>query len=316
MTSAVPQESRGRTAPRRRSRAVAWVMRAVLSFDRLPRLALRLVVVALLAGVAAVDLGFELGARGTLLYLLPVSIAAYHTTTRFGIVTAVASAVVGGWIESDLAKSAPFWPILNHFGLFLFVATLLVALRRAYEEEKALARSDPLTGVANLRRFREAAAAELARARRFAHPVTLVLLDVDDFKQVNDNRGHDAGDALLREVAATLRRVTRVIDVVARIGGDEFAVLLPETGPDGARVAAEKLRLELDRTVRDQDWPVSFSVGAVTSLDPGRTLDDLVRRADELAYDVKRSGKGGVRCTVLKARPPAMEPSRSSAGTS
>jgi diguanylate cyclase (GGDEF)-like protein len=303
-----PPESRSR------HRLFGWVTRIVLGVDRLPRGALRGLVAALLAVVSAIDVVAGLGDRGLLLYLLPVSIAAYHTSTRFGIGVSVVSAAIcsaAALYEVPRSASATAWTLLNHFGIFLFVAALLIALRRAYEEEKALARRDALTGVANVRRFREAAQAELARAQRYGHPLTIALLDVDDFKRVNDTLGHEGGDAVLREIAAALRRVSRKVDVVARLGGDEFAVLLPETGADGARHAAEKFRAEIAKAMQEREGSVSVSVGAVTCLDPTLEVDQLLRRADELAYAIKRAGKDAVSCSVIEAvsaSPPACGP--------
>jgi diguanylate cyclase (GGDEF)-like protein len=312
-----PTESRT-SAWASRATPFAWIREIVRGVDRLPAPALHLVIGALLAAVAAIDVGCGLGERGELLYLLPVSIASYHAFVGFGIGVAMASAIVCAWTTALATPAAPAgwgWTATNRFGLFLFVAALLTALRRAYDEEKALARSDALTGAANLRHFREAAMAELARARRYGRPVTIAMLDIDDFKRINDLLGHDGGDAVLREVAATLGGLTRKVDVVARVGGDEFAVLLPETDPKGAQRAAERFRTALARAMAARGGSVSFSVGVVTTLDPTLDLDELLRRADELAYAVKRSGKDAVRCAVVEpdVSPERLRPARSRA---
>jgi diguanylate cyclase (GGDEF)-like protein len=115
-------------------------------------------------------------------------------------------------------------------GMFLVVVVVLSSLRGAWEREKIHARTDSLTGVSNARAFFEVAAVELARARRYQRPFTIAYLDLDNFKQVNDRFGHEVGDDLLQIVARTLREGSRASDFVARMGGDEFVVLLETLG--------------------------------------------------------------------------------------
>ncbi|HLM56720.1 MAG TPA: GGDEF domain-containing protein, partial [Pyrinomonadaceae bacterium] len=148
---------------------------------------------------------------------------------------------------------------------------------------------------ANKRHFVELAEAELGRARRHGHPFSVAYMDVDDFKLVNDHLGHSAGDRLLKSVAETIRRDVRSIDVVARLGGDEFAVLMPETDGRAARAAVERLRDRLAFAARQQGWPVTFSIGVATWDEPPPSVDEVLRRADELMYAAKRGGKNSVR---------------------
>jgi diguanylate cyclase (GGDEF)-like protein len=279
-------------------------MRLVLGVERLPAAALYGLVAVLVAEAATVDVLTGLGERGALLYLLPVSIASYHRSARFGVAVSIVSAAV--WLWVDVARAAPplaatfwVWRAATRLVLFLIVAALLVALRRAFEDQKALASTDALTGATNVRRFHEMADAELARLRRYGHPVTLALFDVDDFKTVNDTLGHATGDEVLCAIVTALRSVTREVDVVARLGGDEFAMLFPETGPEQARLAVGKIRSDLATTMEGRGWPVSFSIGVVTCLDPRAPADRLLREADRLAYEVKNSGKDGARFDVI-----------------
>ena len=118
--------------------------------------------------------------------------------------------------------------------LFLVFVEVVAALRHALDREKESARTDPLTGVSNRRHFIELTAAALAFARRYRRPMTIAYLDLDNFKQINDRLGHQAGDEVLRAVARTVRNRLRATDVVGRLGGDEFAVCLPETGAEAA----------------------------------------------------------------------------------
>jgi diguanylate cyclase (GGDEF)-like protein len=176
---------------------------------------------------------------------------------------------------------------------FLAASTLAV-LRLAGSRERALARTDHKTGIANERHFFEAAATEVKRARRYNRSLTVALVDVDNFKEVNDRHGHREGDRLLRAVAETLRAGVRSFDLVARVGGDEFALLLPETGCEQARGALRNLTERLRERAGREGWPVSFSIGVITCDGNCCELDGLMGEADRLMYAVKRSGKDGV----------------------
>ncbi len=131
--------------------------------------------------------------------------------------------------------------------------------------------------------------------------MTVLYADVDHFTPVNDRLGHAEGDALLCAVASTAMREVRALDVVARLGGDEFALLLPETGLAAARQATERLQAALAREMAGRDWPVTFSIGAMTYLDPPASTDEMLRHADGLMYQVKRDGGNAVRHDVYGA---------------
>jgi diguanylate cyclase (GGDEF)-like protein len=145
--------------------------------------------------------------------------------------------------------------------------------------------------VYNRRAFMELASLELARAQRYQRFLSLAFLDIDDFKQVNDRGGHQEGDRLLARVADTLKSNVRAFDIVARFGGDEFVLLLPETGDEATEMVLEKLTVAL-RAVTQRRWHVGFSIGAITIEGPHTTLDRLIQEADRLLYEAKRTGKG------------------------
>jgi diguanylate cyclase (GGDEF)-like protein len=176
----------------------------------------------------------------------------------------------------------------------------IVELRSAVEREKELARTDPLTGATNSRAFGELATAELHRARRYERPFTLAYVDIDHFKAVNDRFGHSTGDRLLRLVVETMKHNSRAVDVVARIGGDEFVILFPETGPDSAQIVSRKLQERLLSVVQQDGWPVTFSIGAITFISPPPTVDEMLRLADRLMYSAKKSGKNQIRHEIHK----------------
>jgi diguanylate cyclase (GGDEF)-like protein/PAS domain S-box-containing protein len=162
--------------------------------------------------------------------------------------------------------------------------------KRREEELRRLANRDTLTGLPNRRAFEEQLASEVARARRHDHPFSLAILDVDHFKAVNDRHGHPIGDLVLREVATRIASVVRDGDTIARIGGEEFAWLLPDAGTAGARAAAERARAAMTARPFAGVGRVTVSVG-VCELPRHADADALVSRADEALYAAKRGGR-------------------------
>ena len=165
-------------------------------------------------------------------------------------------------------------------------------LALALDNEKSLSRSDHLTHLANRRAFEESLDMECKRSRRYNRPITLVYMDLDDFKQVNDGRGHQTGDQVLAAVAEALRSSLRATDTVARLGGDEFAILLPETDAQVAPVIMKKLNAVLQGLVQRTRWPVGFSFGVVSFPAPLDSPEAMLAVADKLMYEAKRTGKG------------------------
>jgi diguanylate cyclase (GGDEF)-like protein len=165
-----------------------------------------------------------------------------------------------------------------------------------HETVERQAVTDELTGLFNRRRFQEAMATEVERSKRFGQPVGLVLLDLDDFKTVNDTYGHQQGDLVLREVARVLRETSREIDEPARYGGEELAVVLPGTDLEGAYNLAERVRAgieELALPLLDGDGVlrVTASFGVATLPGSADDMRELVAAADEALYRAKRAGK-------------------------
>lgn len=261
----------------------------------------------LIAGLAAVDYltGFELSFA--FFYLLPVGLVAWLAGRRAGIITSFASAVTWQAInhlagEHFSSSLIPLWNASTRLGFFLVVTLLLARLRESLARESDLARTDFLTGAANPRAFYELAEMEINRARRYEHAFSVAYFDADNFKAVNDQLGHHVGSQLLVRAVEVFKQSLRATDTVARIGGDEFAILLPQTGATQAGVVVEKLLQKVSAEMRAGGWSVTFSVGVLTCADPPRTVDEMIKIADGLMYEVKRGGKDGVRHEVLKAR--------------
>jgi diguanylate cyclase (GGDEF)-like protein len=169
---------------------------------------------------------------------------------------------------------------------------------RRYLEARRLADLDARTGLHNARYFEEMLEREVARAARYDRRLALVLFDLDDFKQINDRLGHLAGNAVLAGVADRMREVLRSADVAARYGGDEFAVILPESGVDEARKFYERLRAHIAATPIPPVGQISLScgIGELEKLQGGRreSARDFLRRVDDALYRAKRAGKGQV----------------------
>jgi diguanylate cyclase (GGDEF)-like protein len=192
------------------------------------------------------------------------------------------------------------------------INTFATRLDAAYKElESTNARlketsfKDEVTGLYNRRFFSLRLEEELSRYRRFNHPVSVVLLDLDGFKAVNDDFGHTVGDETLREIAQILMKHSRGINVVSRYGGDEFAVLLVETSKAGARLYADRIREVVSKYPFSHGKVITASFG-VASLpdDEAGTAEDLFRAADEALYTAKRAGKNQVAVTPSPQRVP------------
>jgi len=248
-------------------------------------------------------------------YLVPVAVVAWLAGFAGAIAASAFAAVV--WLGSELASSGSgpntfvyIWNFCAQLLFLLAVALLLAKMRRMLDRERGLSRTDSLTGLPNLRAFREIAGAEIARAKRYRQPLSLAFIDIDDFKFINDDRGHSAGDRLLRLIAEVIRGSLRSSDHVARYGGDEFVVLLPVADEGAARAAVDKLCTILSQAMIRENWPTTVSIGVVTS-EPGGasvTVDSLLESADRLMYEVKSGGKRGARFATYGARSASREP--------
>ncbi len=168
-----------------------------------------------------------------------------------------------------------------------------------------LAATDPLTGAYNRRYFLEKANLEVARVKRFSGAASVVMIDIDRFKAVNDTYGHAMGDQALRSVAQTCQQALREIDVFARFGGEEFVILLPETNVDGAWRVAEKLRALLSETPIEHGGrtiAVTASFGVADVWPGDETVDGAIARADTALYEAKRSGRNCVKAFAAVQR--------------
>jgi diguanylate cyclase (GGDEF)-like protein len=179
------------------------------------------------------------------------------------------------------------------FALFGYV------LGRQADRLTRLSETDPLTGLYNGRGLLARVDAELARCRRYHHPVALLLVDLDGLKQINDRHGHDAGDAALVRLADVIRSELRETDLAARWGGDEFAILAPDTSQAAALALAERIRVRVPG--QGGRWPVTASIGVAAAEPEGLIVDSamLMQLADSAMYQAKRSGRNKVATAAL-----------------
>jgi diguanylate cyclase (GGDEF)-like protein len=254
--------------------------------------------------VLAVAVGLDGGSRSPLgvLLVLPVLFAALVYPPLDVAVMALSSVVV--YVLLVVTQPAPGASRSLVTGTMLVLAggiSVMASVNR-YVDERARARlssrlhqmatRDGLTGCLSYRAFREALTAEAARARRYRRPFSLILADLDSFKAINDTYGHDVGDVVVSGVARAFREGARVPDRVGRIGGDEFAILLPET----SSVRAEQVARRLQAHVRNCKLPVAVTVsyGTSTWFGPGDDLEAVIRRADRALYAAKHAGRDRV----------------------
>ena len=252
----------------------------------------------LLLAYIDVKTGYEISL--SIFYLLPIAIASWYFNGRLGYVLSFLSIII--LVAADI-KSGDYYhhvPVLIWnsgvtMGYYLFISYALSKIKKLYEHEKELARTDPLTGVLNRRYFYIVAENEIYRAKRFKRNLSLAFFDIDNFKLVNDSLGHADGDELLKMITVSIFKNLRESDVIGRFGGDEFAILFPETGKEQVREVISKIQKILMEEVWKNKWPISFSIGVVTSLKGSHTIDEMVKTADTIMYKVKKNGKNNVK---------------------
>ncbi len=237
-----------------------------------------------------------------ILFLAPVSLVVWSTGKRAGIFISVIGALAGLLADfasqpSLILSSIPYWNAFSNLGFYLVLTLLLPSLKR--EREEAWTRKDYLTGVANKKHFMELVHSEIQRTRRYRHPFTIAYLDVDNFKSVNQRLGHSSGDALLQAVARSIKEKIRTVDQLARMGEDEFAMLFPETQPDPAKIVIRRIQQNLQDAAQKNEWPVTFSIGVATFMQPPDTAEQILKKLQELIASVKTDGKNAVKHEII-----------------
>jgi len=257
--------------------------------------------IVFILGVIDYVTGFELSF--SFFYLIPVTMIAWTVSRNAGLMFSVLSALT--WLISNILSGQSFsngfigvWNTMIRFGFYSVVTILISELRHALEEERLLANTDPLTGALNRRSFNEVAEKRMIISEVNRHPYTMVYIDLDNFKTVNDMLGHAVGDLVLKTVVDTLQKQIRNTDFLARLGGDEFAILLSDIDQKNAQSIVQRLQSALLGKMKINEWAITFSIGVLTVLSMPESVDKLVSMTDALMYDVKGRGKNAVQYSV------------------
>jgi diguanylate cyclase (GGDEF)-like protein len=254
-------------------------------------------VLTALIGLADFLTGYELAF--SVFYVLPIFLVTWFAGSGLGFLVSATSAVVlmGTEIAAGHPYSHPliaYWNTFIRFFLFIILTQLVSALRSALQREREHARIDYLTGAVNKRFFYEVLQIEIDRLDRYKHPFTVAYFDLDNFKNINDRFGHASGDRALQLVVKSVQKQIRRSDTLARIGGDEFALLLPETDHAAAQGIFPKLRETLLADIEQHHWSTTFSIGALTCTLAPHSAEILIQQADDLMYRAKRRGKNTI----------------------
>lgn len=256
-----------------------------------------------LLGIADYFTGPELSF--SLFYTGPIMLAVWYGGHRHGLISSIFSASI--WLAAEIAMGREYshsltlvWNTIVRLAFFVLVMELLLSVRDKMATLADLASTDPLTGLVNRRFFLEQLERECTRARRYPEVFTIAYIDLDNFKYVNDTNGHLVGDELLQCVGEVLKTNLRESDMAARLGGDEFAVFFPAMKEETSKQVIEKLHISLLEAMKNNHWPVTFSIGMVTYLEPLANIREMVKKADDLMYQVKKSGKNNI-CHVVSS---------------
>ena len=238
-------------------------------------------------------------------YLLVTIFVTWQAGWRWGLLFAVlsiANQVTLGLVQGYPHSKPHYFFIANFNKLFsaVVIVGLVARIRQLHEREREHSRIDFLTGALNYRGFCEALSEEIARHRRARNSFSVAYLDIDNFKAVNDSRGHKTGDELLKAVIDVLKPQMRATDALARLGGDEFAILLPGTDEHSVRAIVDRLHRSLADGVERQ-FAVTFSTGVAIFATAPQSEDEVIAFADQLMYRAKATGKNNVTYEMREA---------------
>ena len=263
-----------------------------MSFDRLDSRIAVLIAGSLAGMIGLLDYLTGIRLRLFPLYFIPVAIVALTQSRPRAIAGALLVTAI--WAVPNYAVDGMPIYLANLTGqgtAFILLAWLVNRLKASLKYQESLALTDPLTGLSNPRAFQTSARIELERQRRSGLALTMAYLDIDDFKRVNESLGHVGADELLSKVANAMSTDLRATDILARMGGDEFALLLPATDVSAAKILLERLQGRVNAATKATRHPVTFSIGAVAFATPPESVDRMLASADSVMYEVKALGK-------------------------
>jgi diguanylate cyclase (GGDEF)-like protein len=242
----------------------------------------------------------------SLFYIVPIILTAWVRGWRFGAAIAFFAASV--WTGAHYIAGFPtpnhaylLWNILMRFGVFSTVAYAFGTLKITLDSEMKSARLDPLTGIVNRREFLRALESELNRANHLGSIFSIAYFDLDNFKRLNDTSGHSEGDRAIRTVGAALQQTCRKMDIPGRLGGEEFALLLPETDEATAQGVIQRFHERFSADMKNQGWELGVSIGIVSYQGNGCSTPQLLHAADQAMYKAKKAGKNHVYSETLNS---------------
>ncbi|HUH99159.1 MAG TPA: GGDEF domain-containing protein [Anaerolineales bacterium] len=282
---------------------MTFTARFLAYLERQSRLFLWLTIAVSVSGLAIIDYKTGPDFSISLFYVFPVALASLALGRSEGILVSILCAAI--WevlrLPADQLLGGPlvgWWNGIARLGLLSVISLLFAEIHTLFKNESHLSRTDYLTGILNRRALMEAASLERARMARTGRPFTLIYMDLDNFKSINDTAGHEAGDSLLIRVAALLTVQLRGTDIAGRVGGDEFAAILPETDDQAARKVVARLQSSFAEEMYTHHWPITFSIGVLSCLSTPSGTDELFRLVDQLMYEAKKEGKNTIRYRV------------------
>lgn len=256
----------------------------------------RVLLFVMIAVWGVIDLATGYEYSFAVFYLIPVSIAAWYDNKYMTTVTIVLSALT--WLYADYGAGhhysssiIPFWNTCARLGFFSVFAFLLFKIKRNLAEMTLMAMRDSLTSLNNTRAFNVEYQTLKKRQPKKDQTLAIGIIDLDGFKSVNDTYGHSKGDDVLVEFAQVLKQSVRMNDVVARMGGDEFVVILQDTNSQGIEEYAKRLRNQFLLSGLKQRYGIDFSMGIRIYTELPDNLDEATRQADQLMYQSKARGK-------------------------
>jgi diguanylate cyclase (GGDEF)-like protein len=261
----------------------------------------------LIALLGAINAQFKPEILFAPLYFIPIAILSWFVGKWHGVTASVLCTMM--WLAAELYSGGPYettfayyWNSIICLSTFLLISSMISYLRVELEQNRNLYQLDTLTGIANSVGFHEAAQRELERSRRLDRPFSLGYLDVDNFKFINEQMGHTIGDQVIREIAKNIQSNLRKSDLVARVGGDEFALLLAEAGQEASREAINRIQHNLKNEMDSKGWPLTFSIGVLACAEHPKTVDEILQLTSELRDFVKHNGKDGICFSEYKSK--------------
>ncbi|MBT0664965.1 GGDEF domain-containing protein [Geobacter pelophilus] len=231
----------------------------------------------------------------SLFYLIPISLFAWYVSINAALTLSSLCAFIWATSNNVMGFAPLVSNILTNLGFYWLFSVIIHKSRVMYEHEKFLSRTDHLTGLLNSRSFYDVAQNYLCIMKRRQAPFALAFLDLDNFKTINDEYGHDVGDTVLKDFADSIMATIRNTDKAARLGGDEFVIFFPDTTSESISLIMNKIIDAAAQRMQAFNYDLSFSAGVVCCLESKQSLDELITAADKLMYEVKNCGKGSFR---------------------